>query len=149
MIWVACAGALIFASFARLAVLDRIALTKRCGSSQTSFVEAFRGEAIPESVIKTVFEYYANVAFGTHVSINPDDTFESLRVGQDDLEDDLLHLMAKLELEMPSSADLKSAPKEFESIRDVVVWLGWVWGLQRDAARLARTDRHDRGQPTA
>lgn len=89
-------------------------------------MEAFQEESVPESLVRAVYRYYEAVALGDGVGISPDDDFESLQVGQEDLDDDLQRLLAKLELEMPSSKSLGDSLYPLRTIRDVVRWLEWV-----------------------
>ena len=114
------------AVFVYLAAMNRHRLRRRTGKSKSEFVQAFSERAVPDSIAVAVYDYYSLVAFGDRVAIAPDDSFEDLRVGQEDLDDDLQRLVERLGLELPSSVVLKDSPFPIRTIRDVVLWLNWV-----------------------
>jgi hypothetical protein len=126
MNWLILLASVIVTVFVSLTALDRRRLRRRTGMSKSEFVHAFAEQAVPDSIAIAVYDYYSSVAFGDRVAISPDDNFEDLRVGQDDLDDDLQRLVQRLGLEMPSSVVLKDSPFPIRAIRDVVLWLNWV-----------------------
>jgi hypothetical protein len=105
---------------------DQIRLRKRKGLSKAEFCAAFHKEAVPESLVGAVYDYYSSFALGRQVAISPDDSFESLQVGQDDVDDDLNRLLKKLALERPSSVKLAELTEPVRTIGDIVRWLNWV-----------------------
>ena len=107
-------------------IRDHFKLRKRKGCSRVEFCARFQQELIPEILLVAVYDHYTSFAMGDSVGITPDDSFEWLRMGQDDVDDDLQRLLGKLGLELPSSATLANWPHPVETIKDVVHWLNWV-----------------------
>ena len=105
---------------------DRIQLGNRKGLSKAEFCEVFRQESIPESLAAVVYDHYSSFALGSQVEISPDNSFDSLRIGQDDVDDDLQRLLKKLSLELPSSATLADWSTPVHTIGDAVRWLNWI-----------------------
>ena len=90
------------------------------------FMAWFVERSVPDSIASAVYDYYSSVALGDHVSISPEDSFDALRVGQDDLGDDLQRLLKRLGFELPSSTVLRDSPFPIKTIGDVALWLDWV-----------------------
>jgi hypothetical protein len=126
MTWIAGMVLITVAVGVAVVLRDQSRLRKRRGLSKAEFCAAFHEEAVPESLVGAVYDHYSSFALGRHVSISPDDSFESLQVGQDDVDDDLSRLLKKLALERPSSLKLAELSEPVRTIGDMVRWLNWV-----------------------
>jgi len=134
MSWLTLVALVTVAVFVCLTAIHRHRLRRRTGKSKSEFVQAFSELAVPDSIAIAVYDYYTLFAFGDRVAISPDDSFEDLRVGQEDLDDDLKRLVDRLGLEMPISVVLRDSPFPIRTIRDVVLWLNWVKAHQPGAS---------------
>jgi len=133
MIWVLGISAGIVGLAVGLAVKDWLRLRRRPGLTKAQFLEDFQKQSVPENIVAAVYNHYTSVALGSRVAISADDNLEDLRIGQDDLDEDLQRLLQKLALDIPSSSVLKDSPQPLRTIGDVVNWLNWVSQHQGNA----------------
>jgi len=120
------------------------------GLSRDEFLKAFFGTEIPTDIPATVYDYYKKMVNFKEFGVAPDDTYEALHKGEEDIEDDARFLLRKLGLKLPSEealsqwmeqtrtarAALLATPKfsvdstrwmhPIQTVRDMVLWLNWA-----------------------
>jgi hypothetical protein len=127
-----------------------VRMRKHHGVSRDEFLRAFSDTEIPAEIPAAVYDYYKKMVNFKEFSVAPDDTYEMLHKGEEDIEDDARFLMKKLKLRPPSEevplqwteqtqtarATSLSAPRfsvdstrwmqSIQTVRDMVLWLNFV-----------------------
>jgi hypothetical protein len=78
-------GLCVFIAVVKL-VFD-LCMRKHHGVSRDEFLRAFSGE-IPTEIPAAVYDYYKKMVNFKEFSVAPDDTYEMLHKGEEDIEDD-------------------------------------------------------------
>lgn len=125
-------------------------MRKHHGVSRNEFLSAFSGTEIAPEIPAAVYDYYKKMVNFREFSVAPDDTYEMLHKGEEDIEDDARFLMKKLGLKPPSeeirlqwtkqtqtaramslstprfSVDSTRWMQSLQTVRDMVLWLNLV-----------------------
>jgi hypothetical protein len=98
------------------------------GFSRERFIKAFRELGIPENIPATVFDYYDSQKRWNAFPFSPDDKYsEVLYDDPDDLEEDAKALVERLGMRFrPEYIRREYGDKPIETLRDMVLWLGWM-----------------------
>ena len=89
-------------------------MRKHHGVSRNEFLSAFSGTEIAPEIPAAVYDYYKKMVNFREFSVAPDDTYEMLHKGEEDIEDDARFLMKKLWLKPPSE-EIRIAVDETDS----------------------------------
>lgn len=132
-------------------------MRKHHGVSRHEFLRAFSDAGIPTEIPAAVYDYYKKGVLFKRFGIAPDDAYEDvLHRGEEDIEDDARFLMRKLGLKPPPaearrqwneqiqtsrarsaapgfSVDSTQLMQPIRTVRDMVLWLGWVRQNQKAA----------------
>jgi hypothetical protein len=114
----------VFIAVAKL-VFD-LRMRKHRGVSRDEFIRAFSGLNIPTEIPEAVHDYYKRMVMFKNFGVAPDDTFEELHKGDEDIDDDGRFLLKKLGMELPIQPVREEWDKPLKTLRDMVLWLSWV-----------------------
>ena len=114
----------VFIAVAKL-VLD-LRMRKHHGVPREEFVRAFSGLDVPTEIPEAVHDYYKRMVMFKNFGVAPDDTFEELHKGDEDIDDDGRYLLKKLGMELPIQPVREEWDKPLRTLRDMVLWLNWV-----------------------
>jgi len=84
----------VFIAVAKL-VLD-LRMRKHRGVPREEFIRAFSGLDVPTEIPEAVHDYYKRMVMFKNFGVAPDDTFEELHKGDEDIDDDGRYLLKKL-----------------------------------------------------
>lgn len=102
-------------------------MSKHRGVSREQFIAAFAETTIPMEIPAAVYDYYKKGVIFKDFGVAPGDSYEHvLHEGHEDIEDDGLHLVRQLGMELPIEPVLREWEKPIETLRDMVLWLDWV-----------------------
>jgi hypothetical protein len=101
-------------------------MRKHRGVSREQFVSAFSGLDVPTEIPGAVHDYYKRMVLFKNFGVAPDDTYEELHKGDEDIDDDGRFLVKKLGMELPIQPVLEEWGKPLRTLRDMVLWLNWV-----------------------
>jgi hypothetical protein len=150
------AAFVVFTAIVKL-VFD-LRMRKHHGVSRDEFLRAFSGTEIPTEIPAAVYDYYKKMVIFKEFCVAPDDTYETLHKGEEDIEDDARFLLKKLGLKSPSeevrlrwteqtqtarakslstprfSVDSTRWMQSIQTVRDMVLWLNLVSQHQEGTA---------------
>lgn len=126
MSWIHALIIMTVAAFLGLTAWDRYKVSSRSGMMWDEFRESLRMDGVPETIATAVYRYYSSVALGPRVAISLNDDLNTLRIGGDDLDEQLNDLLIQLALELPGPELLRDAPHPIRTIRDIACWLEWA-----------------------
>jgi hypothetical protein len=99
-------------------------MIKHRGVPREGFIATFADAAVPTEISAVVYDYYKKSVISKNFSVAPDDSCEHVfHKGQDDIDDDVQHLVQKLGTELPIEPVLREWEKPIETWRDMVLWL--------------------------
>jgi hypothetical protein len=108
-------------------------MRKHHGVSREDFVKTFSGLDVPTEIPEAVHDFYKRMVMFKSFGVAPDDTFEELRMGDEDINDDRRFLLKELRMELPSQPVRDECDKPLRTLRDMVLWLNWVRQRQEGA----------------
>jgi hypothetical protein len=145
--------------FAAAYVVGRLYYGMHRGVSREEFIRAFQGSAVPSEIPAVVYDFYKSQVPGQDNSVSPDDLYDDLGMGENEIAHDAESLMEKLKLQPPteelqlqwiqkviSTRRAKAAPGSgvdttpILTLRDMVLWLDWLRQHQPQVVRTSESE---------
>ena len=102
-------------------------LGRHRGVTRERFIAAFADVNEHMEIAATVYEHYTSQVIANEFSVSPDDELDAVfSMGDEDIDDDIVFLMRKLELHRPPGFVEARAETSIKTVRDVVSWLDWI-----------------------
>ncbi len=116
--------------------IEQLRLRRHRGASRDEFIRSFDGTGIPDVIPGIVYDYYKSAVISPRFGIVPEDTYEeTLRKGDEEIDNDARFLLKQLGLKIPSDEILVQREATIRTLRDMVHWLDWVRTQQQGGSQ--------------
>lgn len=126
-------GVLLCVAFGFL--IEQFRMARHAGLSRDEFVSFFAKAGVALTIPSVVYDYYQSRAVRGRFKLAPNDTYEWLLEGDEEIEEDASDLLKQLKLERPLETAGMRWAERMHTVADMVFWLDSI-GRQQSSGTL-------------